>query len=161
MARSLDIPARVAVGFTPGEHEAGDTYRVTSHDAHAWPEIYLAGMGWTHLFDPTPGNQATGGSNLPKDDAAPDTDAAHRPAAHRHHAGHREHDAGRHRQPVVARHHSGHAHAGAGHRELVVEHRRLAPRARGARAPGPPRRRLRRRGARAEAAPTRATSCCR
>src|SRR4029079_2212507 len=48
-----------------------DTYQVTSHDAHAWPEIYLQGMGWTHLFDPTPGQQGatTGGSNLPHDDA--------------------------------------------------------------------------------------------
>lgn len=72
MARSLGIPARVAVGFTPGER-SGDTYRVTSHDAHAWPEIYLAGMGWTHLFDPTPSDQSTssaGGSQLPNDDAA-------------------------------------------------------------------------------------------
>ncbi len=71
MARSLDIPARVAVGFTPGER-SGDTYRVTSHDAHAWPEIYLAGMGWTHLFDPTPSDQSNssaGGSQLPNDSA--------------------------------------------------------------------------------------------
>lgn len=71
MARSLGIPARVAVGFTPGEKVAADTYRVTSHDAHAWPEIYLAGMGWTHLFDPTPGQAGAtaGGSNLPNDTA--------------------------------------------------------------------------------------------
>jgi transglutaminase-like putative cysteine protease len=71
MARSLGIPARVAVGFTPGTEIGDDTYQVTSHDAHAWPEIYLQGMGWTHLFDPTPGQQGatTGGSNLPHDDA--------------------------------------------------------------------------------------------
>ncbi len=70
MARSLGIPARVAVGFTPGTEESADTYRVTSHDAHAWPEIYLSGLGWTHLFDPTPGEngRAPGGSNLPNDD---------------------------------------------------------------------------------------------
>jgi transglutaminase-like putative cysteine protease len=72
MARSLGIPARVAVGFTPGKLDPRDgRYHVTSHDAHAWPEIYLAGMGWTHLFDPTPANPgAPGGSNLPGDDAA-------------------------------------------------------------------------------------------
>ena len=29
-------------------------FHVQSHDAHAWPEIWLAGLGWTHLFDPTP-----------------------------------------------------------------------------------------------------------
>jgi transglutaminase-like putative cysteine protease len=74
MARSLGIPARVAVGFTPGKLDARDgRYHVTSHDAHAWPEIYLGGLGWTHLFDPTPATSsgAPGGSALPHDDAAP------------------------------------------------------------------------------------------
>jgi transglutaminase-like putative cysteine protease len=69
MARSLGIPARVAVGFTPGA-EANGTYTVSAHDAHAWPEIYLAGLGWTHLFDPTPPAEthaAAGGSNVPGD----------------------------------------------------------------------------------------------
>jgi hypothetical protein len=69
MARSLGIPARVAVGFTPGEPNADGTYHVSNHDAHAWPEIYLAGLGWTHLFDPTPaaGGATPGGSRLPHD----------------------------------------------------------------------------------------------
>jgi transglutaminase-like putative cysteine protease len=70
MARSLGIPARVAVGFTPGTRQADGTFRVSSHDAHAWPEIYLSGLGWTHLFDPTPATNgaAPGGSALPHDD---------------------------------------------------------------------------------------------
>ena len=66
MARALKIPARVAVGFTQGTLGVDGRYRVTSHDAHAWPEIWLAGLGWTHFFDPTPassGSQA-GGSTL-------------------------------------------------------------------------------------------------
>ncbi|HLM16510.1 MAG TPA: transglutaminase domain-containing protein, partial [Acidimicrobiia bacterium] len=69
MARTLGIPARVAVGFTPGTLEADGRYHVNSHDAHAWPEIYLSGLGWTHLFDPTPSNRQTpaGGSALPHD----------------------------------------------------------------------------------------------
>lgn len=68
MARSLGIPARVAVGFTQGEFAKG-AYHVSSHNAHAWPEIWLAGLGWTHLFDPTPrADGATpGGSTLPGD----------------------------------------------------------------------------------------------
>jgi transglutaminase-like putative cysteine protease len=69
MARSLGIPARVAVGFTPGTLVDG-RYHVSSHDAHAWPEIYLSGMGWTHLFDPTPSSRsgnAPGGSALPNE----------------------------------------------------------------------------------------------
>lgn len=55
MARSVGLPARVAVGFTPGifDPEAG-VYRVTSQEAHAWPEVYLSGIGWT-AFEPTPG----------------------------------------------------------------------------------------------------------
>jgi transglutaminase-like putative cysteine protease len=68
MARSLGIPARVAVGFTPGRRD-GNRFRVTSHDAHAWPEVYLSGLGWTHLFDPTPSarDTTTGGSALPNE----------------------------------------------------------------------------------------------
>ncbi len=58
MARTLGIPARVAVGFTPGARDAKGTYHVSSHDAHAWPELYLNGWGWTHLFDPTPSRWA-------------------------------------------------------------------------------------------------------
>ena len=54
MARTLGIPARVAVGFTQGTLGSDGRYHVTSHDAHAWPEIWLAGLGWTHFFDPTP-----------------------------------------------------------------------------------------------------------
>ena len=70
MARSLGIPARVAVGFTPGTVADGE-YTVRAHDAHAWPEIYLSGLGWTHLFDPTPpaNGVAAGGSHLPGDPA--------------------------------------------------------------------------------------------
>jgi hypothetical protein len=65
MARSLGIPARVAVGFTSGTRDAATgAYAVTNHDAHAWPEIWLAGLGWTHLFDPTPTSDLPGGSDL-------------------------------------------------------------------------------------------------
>lgn len=53
MARSLGIPARVAVGFIPGTLQNDMTYRVGSHDAHAWPELYFAGAGWIR-FEPTP-----------------------------------------------------------------------------------------------------------
>ena len=57
MARTLGIPARVAVGFQPGEQisAGGQTsYTVTSHDLHAWPELYFDGVGWLR-FEPTPG----------------------------------------------------------------------------------------------------------
>ena len=68
MARAIGIPARVAVGFTPGTHDdSAGVFRVGTDDAHAWPEIWLAGLGWTHLFDPTPPAHpgSAGGSALP------------------------------------------------------------------------------------------------
>lgn len=61
MARVLGIPARVAVGFTPGNGSAlADgrmLYTVTTHDLHAWPELYFADIGWVR-FEPTPGRGA-------------------------------------------------------------------------------------------------------
>ena len=53
MARALGIPARVAVGFTPGRPEGDGTWVVGTHDAHAWPELYFHGTGWVR-FEPTP-----------------------------------------------------------------------------------------------------------
>lgn len=66
MARTVGLPTRVAVGFTPGTKDpVTGRYRVTSHDAHAWPEVWFSGVGWTHLFDPTPPSSLPGGSELP------------------------------------------------------------------------------------------------
>lgn len=52
MARSVGMPARVALGFTAG-YATGDVQTITSQDAHAWVEIYFPGYGWM-TFDPTP-----------------------------------------------------------------------------------------------------------
>jgi transglutaminase-like putative cysteine protease len=52
MARLEGIPARVAVGFTRGKQQ-GDSWLVTTHDAHAWPELWFEGYGWL-AFEPTP-----------------------------------------------------------------------------------------------------------
>ncbi len=59
MARSLGIPARVAVGFTPGTADPTDPtlYRVRGENAHAWPEVFLGQYGWVK-FEPTPGRGA-------------------------------------------------------------------------------------------------------
>ncbi|HEY0904360.1 MAG TPA: DUF3488 and transglutaminase-like domain-containing protein, partial [Marmoricola sp.] len=51
MARTLDIPARVVVGFLSPEDTGPDRYRFTSDDLHAWPEIYFSGHGWVR-FEP-------------------------------------------------------------------------------------------------------------
>ncbi|PYC87778.1 transglutaminase [Streptomyces tateyamensis] len=53
MARTLGIPARVAVGFAPGDDLGEGNYQVGTKDYHAWPELYFTGIGWTR-FEPTP-----------------------------------------------------------------------------------------------------------
>lgn len=59
MARSLGLPARVAVGFTQGEQQADGLYHVFGRQAHAWPEVWFDGIGWV-IFEPTPGRGAPG-----------------------------------------------------------------------------------------------------
>ena len=58
LARLLGIPSRVAYGFTSGSSLGDNEWQVTTHDAHAWPELYFSGSGWLR-FEPTPSG-ATG-----------------------------------------------------------------------------------------------------
>jgi transglutaminase-like putative cysteine protease len=53
MSRVAGIPSRVAVGFTAGTKKPDGTYQVTTHDAHAWPELWFPKYGWLP-FEPTP-----------------------------------------------------------------------------------------------------------
>jgi transglutaminase-like putative cysteine protease len=57
MARELGIPARVAVGFLAPQKVGNDTYVYSSHDLHAWPELFFSGSGWVR-FEPTPAGGA-------------------------------------------------------------------------------------------------------
>jgi transglutaminase superfamily protein len=59
MARELGIPARVAVGFFRPDRVGTDTYVYSSHDLHAWPELFFSGSGWVR-FEPTPAGGAEG-----------------------------------------------------------------------------------------------------
>ncbi len=53
MLRELGIPARLAVGYAPGERNPfTGLYEVKGSDAHAWAEVYFPGVGWQG-FDPT------------------------------------------------------------------------------------------------------------
>lgn len=56
MARTIDIPSRIAVGYAPGRVtgiQDGETvYANTSDDLHAWTELFFEGAGWVR-FDPT------------------------------------------------------------------------------------------------------------
>jgi transglutaminase-like putative cysteine protease len=87
MARTLGIPARVAIGYLPGTAGAADregrkTYTVTSDDLHAWPELYFSGVGWVP-FEPTVSRglvpsysePASAASDTPSPSAAPTTDS--------------------------------------------------------------------------------------
>ena len=65
MARSLDIPARVAVGFLRPEQASDGSWEFQGVDMHAWPELFFEGIGWVR-FEPTPASR-TG--------AAPDFEA--------------------------------------------------------------------------------------
>ena len=71
MARSIGLPTRVAVGFTTGAPDSSGVFHVTSRDAHAWPEVDFAGIGWVRFeptpgrFDPTPGNYTGTGDKSP------------------------------------------------------------------------------------------------
>ncbi len=70
MLRFADVPSRVALGYTPGQQNAGE-WTVTTDDAHAWVEAYFEGIGWVP-FDPTP----LGGGRGVQRDYAPRLDAA-------------------------------------------------------------------------------------
>jgi transglutaminase-like putative cysteine protease len=53
LARSLGIPARVAVGFlVDPEAEVLNFYEVRAFQAHAWVEVFFRGYGWIE-FDPS------------------------------------------------------------------------------------------------------------
>ena len=52
MARSLGMPARVAVGFAPGERQEDGSFLVREANAHAWAEVYFPGYGW-QIFEAT------------------------------------------------------------------------------------------------------------
>lgn len=53
LVRAAGIPARVALGYTPGIRQPDGSREITSNDAHAWVEVYFDGQGWVP-FDPTP-----------------------------------------------------------------------------------------------------------
>ncbi|MBK0420245.1 transglutaminase domain-containing protein [Leucobacter sp. CSA1] len=53
MARTLGIPSRVAVGYA-SRAQSTEWTSVRSRELHAWPEIYVGGVGWV-AYEPTPG----------------------------------------------------------------------------------------------------------
>ncbi|MDR1426900.1 MAG: transglutaminaseTgpA domain-containing protein, partial [Bifidobacteriaceae bacterium] len=71
MARTLGIPARIAIGYVPALPtdtlaDGRSVYSVTTRSLHAWPELYLPDEGWA-AFEPTPGRAP--GAEAPADEA--------------------------------------------------------------------------------------------
>jgi transglutaminase-like putative cysteine protease len=96
MARIVGIPARVAVGFLQPERLGPRRWEYSSHDLHAWPELYFADAGWVR-FEPTPATRAPdaptystvpvtvprrGGSGGSEPSARPGGNRAGEPSAH-------------------------------------------------------------------------------
>ncbi|GAA2913448.1 transglutaminase-like putative cysteine protease [Microbacterium keratanolyticum] len=57
MARALDMPTRIVVGYLPGreseeKQDGKPIYVVSSDQLHSWPEVYFDGIGWVP-FEPT------------------------------------------------------------------------------------------------------------
>lgn len=63
MLREEGIPARLAVGYSTGDHDAiTGAFTVRARDAHAWVEVLFPGVGWVPEdaspgFDPSPAAQ--------------------------------------------------------------------------------------------------------
>lgn len=53
MARSIGIPTRVVLGFTPGEPTGDGGVLVRDLNGHSWVELWIPSQGWMR-FDPTP-----------------------------------------------------------------------------------------------------------
>ena len=53
LARHLGVPTRVAVGYASAAERDATTV-VLGRELHAWPEVYVDGLGWV-AFEPTPG----------------------------------------------------------------------------------------------------------
>jgi len=78
MARTLGLPARLAVGFAPGTLIAPDQYEYKESNAHVWTQIYFPGYGWqtfeaTRTIDPQfvrPAGASAAPSAAPSGDAA-------------------------------------------------------------------------------------------
>jgi len=53
MTRSIGIPTRVVLGFTPGVRIGLDEVEIQDKNAHSWVELWIPNAGWVS-FDPTP-----------------------------------------------------------------------------------------------------------
>jgi len=72
MLRTQDIPARFAVGYTPGEEVDDGEWTVRGYNSHAWVEVYVPEHGWVE-FDPTPAEPREAAEGAVLDDSGDGT----------------------------------------------------------------------------------------
>lgn len=54
LLRAVDVPARLAAGYAPGEYDAENDVRVVrDNDSHGWVQVFFPEYGWID-FEPTP-----------------------------------------------------------------------------------------------------------
>jgi hypothetical protein len=79
MARTLGIPARIAMGYLPGSvtgtRDNKPLLQVTSDELHAWPELYFSGVGWVP-FEPTVSRGTLPAYSIPGGDVGADQSSA-------------------------------------------------------------------------------------
>ena len=68
MLRTQDIPARMTVGYTPGDAVGSNRWEVRGLHSHAWVEMYVEDWGWVQ-FDPTPAGPRQAAEQQRLDDA--------------------------------------------------------------------------------------------
>ncbi|MBE2221058.1 MAG: hypothetical protein IAF02_05930 [Anaerolineae bacterium] len=66
MARSLGLPARVAVGFLSQPPDEYGMQTIRQSNGHSWAEVYFAGYGWVE-FEPTAGFASPHDPNFDQD----------------------------------------------------------------------------------------------
>ena len=74
MLRTQGIPARFAVGYTPGQQVDDGEWVVRGYNSHAWVEIYFPEHGWVQ-FDPTPPEPREAAERQELSDARDDGDS--------------------------------------------------------------------------------------
>ncbi|MGD2205836.1 MAG: DUF3488 and transglutaminase-like domain-containing protein [Anaerolineae bacterium] len=74
MARTVGIPARLAIGYTLGAYDYDEGHWVVvEKDGHSWAEVYFDAIGWVE-FEPTAGRPALtrlGSKELPRPTVPP------------------------------------------------------------------------------------------
>ncbi|TFD55279.1 transglutaminase domain-containing protein [Cryobacterium frigoriphilum] len=80
MARSLNYPARVVMGFAPEVPEGADSVEITGTNVTAWVEVAFEGIGWIPFF-PTPDQTDVPQDQTPKPKTEPQPQVRQPPRA--------------------------------------------------------------------------------